>query len=194
MDLGGYVLVQDRLKMALERFPNLRVQETDVRPVEIAGQTFIAVTMTVYREPGDDLPSVATAYEVFPGRTPFQKGSEMMNASTSALGRALGFMGFGISRSIASADEVSLRVNERENAPKARQDRPRTTSPTETTQSPPTDGDGPPPTAKQLEFLIKLATERGVESPEVNTMADASAAIKTLTALPKKQATDEAPF
>jgi hypothetical protein len=103
-------------------------------------------------------------------------------------------MGFGISRSIASADEVSLRVNERENAPKARQDRPRTTSPTETTQSPPTDGDGPPPTAKQLEFLIKLATERGVESPEVNTMADASAAIKTLTALPKKQATDEAPF
>lgn len=190
MDLNGYVLVQDRLKMALDRFPNLRVQETDVRPVEIAGQTFISVTMTVYREPGDDLPAVATAYEVFPGRTPFQKGSEMMNASTSALGRALGFMGFGISKSIASADEVSLRVNERASAPKASQDRPRAPQKTETTEN----TNEPPPTAKQLEFLIKLATERGVEPPEINTMTEASAAIKTLTALPKKPATDEAPF
>jgi hypothetical protein len=45
-----------------------------------------------------------------------------------------------------------------------------------------------------LEFLIKLATEKGVEPPEINTMSEASAAIKTLSALPKKPATDEAPF
>jgi len=32
-----------------------------------------------------------------------------MNSSTSALGRALGFLGFGITKSIASQDEVKAR-------------------------------------------------------------------------------------
>jgi hypothetical protein len=45
-------------------------------------------------------------FEPYPGRTTFTKLSEQANGATSALGRALGYMGFGIDKSIASSNEV----------------------------------------------------------------------------------------
>jgi hypothetical protein len=57
----------------------------------------------------DPLPTTAYCWEPIPGRTPYTKGSEMMNASTSCLGRALGFLGMGIGKSIASRNEVQAR-------------------------------------------------------------------------------------
>jgi len=57
----------------------------------------------------DLLPTVAYCWEPIPGKSPFTKGSEMMNASTSCLGRALGFLGMGIGKSIASRNEVQAR-------------------------------------------------------------------------------------
>ena len=190
VDLGNYVTVPERLRLALAKYPELRVQESNIHTVQIGESLFISVTMTVWRDPLDELPSVAAAFEVFPGRTAFQRGSEMMNASTSALGRALGLMGFGIATSIASADEISFRVQERQTVPKPTQNAVRAPRADETTN----DDDNPPPTSKQLDFLIRLAGERGVTCPEVNTMADASAAIKTLTGLPKKKAKTEDVF
>jgi hypothetical protein len=102
MDLGDYVPVNERLLMALDKWPELRVQETGF---ETIGETIVC-TVTVWRSPDDTHPSVASASEPVPGRTPFTRGSERMVGFTSALGRALGYMGIGIGTGMASADEV----------------------------------------------------------------------------------------
>lgn len=108
--LGDYVTVNERLKAALERFPELRVIESSPRFVEAPdGKTFVEVSMTVYRSPDDTLPMKGFIFEEYPGTTPYTRGSEQPNASTSCLGRILGFMGFGIGKSIASADDVERR-------------------------------------------------------------------------------------
>jgi hypothetical protein len=55
------------------------------------------------------------AWEVFPGRTPYTRGSELQNAETSAWGRAIIAVGASDSkRGIASREEVRNRQAERE--------------------------------------------------------------------------------
>jgi hypothetical protein len=109
-NLGDYVDVPTRLAEALKRWPNLRIQET--RPVVIVtvdNQAFVEISCTVWRDDTDPIPTTAWCWEPIPGRTPYTKGSEMMNASTSCLGSALGFLGMGIGKSIASRNEVQAR-------------------------------------------------------------------------------------
>ena len=110
MNLGDYVDVPTRFRLALDKWPELRVIEEPAKVIEIGDKTFISVTMTVYRDPLDPLPCVATCWEPWPGRTPFTLNSEAMNCSTSALGRALGMMiPFG---KMASFEEVQNRQND----------------------------------------------------------------------------------
>lgn len=110
MNLGDYVDVPTRFRLALDKWPDLRVVETPAEVVTIGDRTFISVTVKVYRDLLDLLPCVATAWEPFPGTTPYVRNSEMMNCSTSALGRALGMMiPFG---KMASFEEVQNRQNE----------------------------------------------------------------------------------
>jgi hypothetical protein len=110
MNLGDYVDVPTRFRLALDKWPELRVIEEPAKVIEIGDKTFISVTMTVYRDPSDPLPCVATCWEPWPGRTPFTLNSEAMNCSTSALGRALGMMiPFG---KMASFEEVQNRQND----------------------------------------------------------------------------------
>ena len=117
MNLGDYVDVPTRFRLALDKWPDLRVVETPAEVVTIGDRTFISVTVKVYRDLLDLLPCVATAWEPFPGTTPYVRNSEMMNCSTSALGRALGMMiPFG---KIASFEEVQNRQNDTPAAPRA---------------------------------------------------------------------------
>jgi hypothetical protein len=110
VNLGDYVDVPTRFRLALDKWPELRVIEEPAKVIEIGDKTFISVTMTVYRDPSDPLPCVATCWEPWPGRTPFTLNSEAMNCSTSALGRALGMMiPFG---KMASFEEVQNRQND----------------------------------------------------------------------------------
>jgi hypothetical protein len=110
MNLGDYVDVPTRFRLALDKWPELRVIEEPAKVITIGDKTFISVTMTVYRDPTDPLPCVATCWEPWPGRTPFTLNSEAMNCSTSALGRALGMMiPFG---KMASFEEVQNRQND----------------------------------------------------------------------------------
>lgn len=111
MQLDKYIDVPTRLNRALVDHPHLRVVESRPEVVTIGDRAFISVTVTVYLEPADPRPVMATAWEPFPGRTNFTRDSEMMNASTSALGRALGFLGYGL-QSIASREEVEARLEE----------------------------------------------------------------------------------
>lgn len=110
MNLGDYVDVPTRFRLAIEKWPDLRVVEAPAEVVTIGDRTFISVTVKVYRDLLDLLPCVATAWEPFPGTTPYVRNSEMMNCSTSALGRALGMMiPFG---KMASFEEVQNRQGE----------------------------------------------------------------------------------
>ena len=106
-NLDNYVDVPTRLGMALKKYPDLRIQETQREIIEMPDKScFIRCTVTVWRDAADPIPAIASACEIYPGRTPYTKMSENEVGFTSALGRALGYMGFGISKSIASRNEV----------------------------------------------------------------------------------------
>lgn len=108
-NLDNYVDVPTRLRMALDKFPDLRVQESQPIFREVEQRLYIEIKCTVWRDKDDQLPCVAYCWEPFPGKTPYTRDSEQMNASTSALGRALGMMGFGIDHKMASKQEVLAR-------------------------------------------------------------------------------------
>jgi len=110
VNLGDYVDVPTRFRLALDKWPDLRVVETPAEVITIGDRTFISVTVKVYRDLLDLLPCVATAWEPFPGTTPYVRNSEMMNCSTSALGRCLGMM-IPFSK-MASFEEVQNRQGE----------------------------------------------------------------------------------
>jgi hypothetical protein len=142
-DLSNYVDVPARLRMALERYPNMSVLEHPVQVREVDGKTYIEVTVEVICNDDADRRATASAWEIHPGHTPYTKESEMMNSSTSALGRALGFLGFGIAKSIASQDEVRARQEYTEKVKTAKPD---------------SHGNA---TAKQIGFLKSLARGKG---------------------------------
>ena len=108
-NLDNYVDVPTRLRMALEKHPDLRIQESQPVFREVSDKLYIEIRCTVWRDKDDTLPVIAYCWEPFPGTTPYTRDSEQMNASTSALGRALGMMGFGIEHKMASKQEVMAR-------------------------------------------------------------------------------------
>ena len=108
-NLDNYVDVPTRLRMSLEKYPDLRVQESQPVFREIGNKLYIEIKCTVWRDKEDQLPAIAYCWEPFPGTTPYTRDSEQMNCSTSALGRALGMMGFGIDHKMASKQEVLAR-------------------------------------------------------------------------------------
>ena len=105
-DLSEYVDVKTRLKQALALYPQLRIVEHRPEITQVGDQLFIECSVTVSRDPEDPIPVTAYMFEPYPGRTTFTKLSEQANGATSALGRALGYMGFGIDKSIATSNEV----------------------------------------------------------------------------------------
>lgn len=114
MDLSNYVDVPTRFAAALERWPELRIVENRPEVITVGDKVFISVTVQAWRTPDDPIPAQGTAWEPIPGLTPFTKNSEMMNASTSALGRVLGFM-MSFGHKMASTEEV--RNRQETNAP-----------------------------------------------------------------------------
>lgn len=109
-----YVEVKDRIPMFYAAYPN-GVLRSDPPEFIHDGGNIIGVVSRAYahRGPDDQLPAVGTAFEVYPGRTPYTKGSEVMNAETSAWGRAIVAAGAASANvSVASADEVRLRQQE----------------------------------------------------------------------------------
>lgn len=111
--LDGYVDVPTRLRLALEKYPDLRVVEAGHQIVEFNNSaTFLVCSVAVYLTPDDTRPVTGSAWEPLPGLTPYTRNSELMVGYTSALGRALGYLGFGIDRAIASANEVEARMTD----------------------------------------------------------------------------------
>ena len=105
-DLSEYVDVKTRLKQALKLYPQLRIVEHRPEITQVGDQLFIECSVTVSRDPDDPIPVTAYIFEPYPGKTSFTKNSEQANGATSVLGRALGYMGLGIDKSIATSNEV----------------------------------------------------------------------------------------
>jgi hypothetical protein len=166
MDLGDYIEVKDRLRMALDRYPELRVVEEHATITNLADRQFLVCRVAVHRTPDDPMPMVAAAWEPLPGRTPYTRDSELMVGMTSALGRALGYMGFGISKSIASANEVKNRPTE-----SPRIDETPSTGTTGAGKWNPDNG----ATEKQKRAIYVISKKRGIPMPEVDTMTMAEA-------------------
>jgi len=122
--LDDYVDVAQRIADFRELYPSGSLQPADLtHPWEqatVAGVTKqgepFAATMIVYvaaayRTPDDQRPGIGVAWEPFPGRTPYTLGSELMNAETSAWGRAIiAVLASDSKRGIASRQEVKGRV------------------------------------------------------------------------------------
>jgi hypothetical protein len=115
----GYVDVATRITEFREAHPegSLRPLTAD-RPYTIEttadGQQWIVVVAAAHRSPDDYLPGVGMAWEQYPGRTPYTRGSELQNAETSAWGRAIvAALAADTRKGVASADEVRSRHFER---------------------------------------------------------------------------------
>jgi hypothetical protein len=86
----NYVDVATRLKMAFAKYPDLRIQETGREVIEMPDKScFIRCVVTIWRDANDPIPAIASACELYPGRTTFQKYSESEVGYTSAVGRCL---------------------------------------------------------------------------------------------------------
>jgi hypothetical protein len=105
--LEGYVEVKDRIKLFYAAHPDGRLVTTDVRATsDPDGVPRVWVEAAAFRTADDPHPGRGWSWMVLPGSTPYTKGSELENTETSAWGRAIGALGIGIDKSIASANEI----------------------------------------------------------------------------------------
>ena len=106
-DLGDYVEVKDRIAVLLELFPQARITTTYDLTSEPDDRPKVICRALVYRTVDDPIPVTGTSWMYLPGTTSYTKGSEIENAETSAVGRAIGLMGILIDRSIATSNEIA---------------------------------------------------------------------------------------
>ena len=100
-----YIEVSERIRQFVEQYPSGSLQ-ADWGMVDRDGEQWLAVKAYAYRTPEDQRPGIGHAWEPIPGRTPYTKGSELMNGETSAWGRALAAIGIAVNKGIASANEI----------------------------------------------------------------------------------------
>lgn len=112
-DLSGYVDVAERIRMFKEKYPNGSLQPLDHdKPFDVMAvgeHMFVVYVAAAYRTPDDQRPGVGMAWEPYPGKSTFTRDSELMNAETSAWGRAIIAALAAETQKIASADEVRNR-------------------------------------------------------------------------------------
>ncbi len=129
-DRGKYVEVRDRVLEFYVTHPDGRIVTevdyalTQIQPIEVHPVTkqkdggpvtqlvpsmvgVIAVKASAYRKQEDTQPAgTGHSWMMMPGQTPYTVTSELENAETSAVGRALANMGIKITEGMASANEI----------------------------------------------------------------------------------------
>lgn len=107
---ADYVDVAERIREFRAKYPDGSLQRVDWGVHEIGEKAFVYYTAAAYRSANDERPGIGTAWEPFPGPTAFTKDSELMNAETSAWGRAIIAAGAADAKRVASANEVANRA------------------------------------------------------------------------------------
>ena len=121
IDLSKYVDVAERIRIFRERYPEGSLQPANLdQPfsvMTIGERTFIVYVACAYRTPEDTRPGIGCAWETFPGTSPFVKNSELMNAETSAWGRAIVATLAADTQKIATVQDVQNRQTEQASTP-----------------------------------------------------------------------------
>lgn len=118
MSRDDYIEVAERIAQFYDKYPDGSLQG-EWEYTNRDGEQWLAYKAYAYRTPDDPRPGIGHAWEPIPGRTPFTKGSELMNGETSAWGRALAALGIAVRHGIASANEVRAAEANRTDAPTA---------------------------------------------------------------------------
>ena len=144
-----YIEVKDRIIKFYADHPDGRVQTEIVESTDKR----VTVKALVYQSPEDPCPTTGHSWLNIPGVTNFTRGSELENAETSAVGRALALSGYEVKKSIASRDEVDMKQDDGTSpapafAPAQAQTGPRKAS------------------SKQLSFINRVYQESGKEESE----------------------------
>lgn len=192
INLGDYIDVAERVRLFRERYPEGSLQPVDpahpFQVIEVAGHTFIVYVAAAYRHPDDPRPGIGTAWEPFPGRTPYTRDSEVMVAETSAWGRAIKACLLDDKAKIASLDEI--RARKASETPRQTRQEGHTAPNT-----------GEPVTNPQKGLIRRLAHEKGLEVPNLDrlTKRDATRLIDDWKAMPDRDTdpdpeTPEEPF
>jgi len=114
-----YNEVADRVRGFNEEYPAGRIN-TFAQIMIANGKEHVSVRAEVWKTRDADAPD-ATGYSWLevPGKTNFTRGSELENAETSAVGRALAFIGFyAKGESLASKQEIAAKSGESKAEPK----------------------------------------------------------------------------
>lgn len=115
-DLSNYVDVPTRIRQLREKHPDAVLRPANpaepFRIMTIGNREFIVYTAACYRTPDDPMPAIAVAAEPVIGSSAFTRNSEVMNAETSAWGRAIMAALAVDEPHIASREEVENRRND----------------------------------------------------------------------------------
>lgn len=120
-NMDGYVDVAERIRQLREKHPEAVLRPYNpaepFRIMNIGNREFIVYTAACYRTPDDPMPAVAVAAEPAVGKTNYTRDSEVMNAETSAWGRAIVAALAADTTKIASLEEVRNRRADETPAP-----------------------------------------------------------------------------
>jgi len=112
--LDGYLTVAERIQQLKAKYPDAVLRPFNpAEPFtikEIGGTEYIIYTAACYKTPNDPMPAVAVAIEPCVAKSNFTRDSMVMNAETSAWGRAImAALACDTTAKVASADEVRNR-------------------------------------------------------------------------------------
>lgn len=152
----GYVDVAERLRVLRDKHPDASLQPADpaqpYRIEQVGEATFVVYVAACYRTPDDPRPGIGVAWESYPGRTPYTRGSELMNAETSAWGRAIVAALAADSKHVASLEELHGSAGGHDATSHAtRVPQQGQARPGDTPSSPPA---GPPPSDSRLAVIV----------------------------------------
>lgn len=118
IDIKGkaYVEVNERVKHFLENYKDWSI-ETEL----LSNGDGVCVFKAIVKDQDGNVKATGHAYEK-ENSSYINKTSYIENCETSAVGRALGFLGIGIDASIASADEVINAMNNQKDSEPTRID------------------------------------------------------------------------
>ena len=120
-DLKDYVEVKTRIAMFYQAFPSGALVTDRVEIWQDDEVPRIVVKALAYRAPDDMHPGVGWSWMNLPGTTSYTRGSELENTETSAWGRAIGSLGIGIDKSIATKNEIDAKSGEADKPPSIQQ-------------------------------------------------------------------------
>lgn len=197
-DLSNYVDVPTRIKQLKAKYPDAVLRPWNpnepFKIVEIGGREFIIYTAACYRSTTDPMPAIAVAAEPVIGSSSFTRNSEVMNAETSAWGRAIMACLAVDEPHIASREEVQNRRNDADTQALVEQtvrDVFPESQPVARVSAPQPDGTrrlAAVASEKQQNLIKKLSRERKIEHPTEHAASVLGITVASLAALTTKEA------